>query len=115
MQFVIDRAGGESAYLQLYRQLRAEIVSGALAVGSRLPSKRNLAAETGLSLITVEHALALLCDEGYAEAKPRSGCYVSFGGGSETHDISVSGLSSGFYFLNLQNENGKVIRKFIVE
>jgi GntR family transcriptional regulator/MocR family aminotransferase len=82
MQFVIDRAGGESAYLQLYRQLRAEIVSGALAVGSRLPSKRNLAAETGLSLITVEHALALLCDEGYAEAKPRSGCYVSFGGGS---------------------------------
>lgn len=40
---------------------------------------------------------------------------ISFGGGTETHDISVSGLASGFYFLNLQNENGKVIRKFIVE
>ncbi len=82
MPFAIDRAGGESAYLQLYKQLRAEIVSGALAAGSRLPSKRSLAAEMGLSLITVEHALALLCDEGYAEARPRSGCYVSFGGGS---------------------------------
>ena len=51
-------------------------------MGSRLPSKRSLAAETGLSLITVEHALALLCDEGYAEARPRSGYYAAFGGGS---------------------------------
>ena len=40
---------------------------------------------------------------------------ISFGGGNETHDISISSLSSGFYFLNLQNEKGKVIRKFIVE
>ena len=82
LPFSIDRSCGESAYLQLYRQLRGDIVSGALGVGSRLPSKRSLAAETGLSLITVEHALALLCDEGYAEARPRSGYYAAFGGGS---------------------------------
>ena len=80
MQLQIDRASGERAYYQLYRQLRAAIVSGALPAGSRLPSKRSLAAETGLSLITVEHALALLCDEGYAETRPRSGCYAAFGG-----------------------------------
>ncbi len=82
MHYGIDRAGGESAYLQLYRQLRADILSGAIPAGSRLPSKRLLAAETELSIITVEHAYALLCDEGYAEARQRSGYYASFGGGS---------------------------------
>ena len=40
---------------------------------------------------------------------------ISFGGGNETHQIGVRNLAKGFYFLHLQNENGKVIRKFIVE
>ena len=81
MKYTIDRQAKESAYMQLYRQLREDIVSGLLPLGTRLPSKRQLAEELGLSVITVEHALALLCDEGYAEARPRSGTYVCFGGG----------------------------------
>ena len=40
---------------------------------------------------------------------------LNFGGGYETHQIGVNNLAKGFYFLHLQNENGKVIRKFIVE
>ena len=39
-----------------------------------------ISAELGVSIITVEHALSLLCDEGYLESKPRSGMIVSFGG-----------------------------------
>lgn len=81
MKYKIERHTGESAYIQLYKQLREDIVSGVLPLGSRLPSKRLLAEELGLSVITVEHALALLTDEGYAEARPRSGTYVCFGGG----------------------------------
>ena len=73
MKYQIDRQAKESAYMQLFRQLREDIVSGLLPLGTRLPSKRQLAEELGLSVITVEHALALLCDEGYAEARPRSG------------------------------------------
>ena len=80
MKYQIDRSAGESAYLQLYRQLKEDIVSGLLPRGSRLPSKRQLAAELGLSLITVEHALSLLADEGYAVARERSGFYSVFGG-----------------------------------
>ena len=80
MPYSIQRRSGESAYWQLYRQLRRDIVSGLLPAGSRLPSKRFLAAESGLSVITVEHAYALLVDEGYAESRPRSGIYVRFGG-----------------------------------
>ena len=80
MNYVIDRTAAAPAYMQLYRQLRADIVSGALPLGAKLPSKRTLSEELGVSLITVEHALALLTDEGYTETRPRSGAYVSFGG-----------------------------------
>ena len=80
MKYHIQKHSGESAYLQLCRQLREDVVSGVLPPGSKLPSKRSLAEELGISVITAEHALALLCDEGYLQARPRSGFYVSFGG-----------------------------------
>ena len=65
-------------YLRLYERLRREIVGGSYPFGSRMPSKRQLAEEEGVSVITAEHAYALLCDEGYLEARERSGYYVSF-------------------------------------
>ena len=80
MRYVIEKHGAESAYWQLYTQLRREILSGEIPRGLRLPSKRLLAEELGVSVITVEHAYALLVDEGYAEARPRSGYYAAFGG-----------------------------------
>ncbi len=66
------------AYLRLYERLRREIVGGSYPFGSRMPSKRQLAEEEGVSVITAEHAYALLCDEGYLEARERSGYYVTF-------------------------------------
>jgi GntR family transcriptional regulator/MocR family aminotransferase len=81
MYYTIQKQGGEPAYLQLCRQLRADIVSGRLPTGTKLPSKRSLAETLGISVITVEHALELLCDEGCVESRPRSGFYVCAGGG----------------------------------
>ena len=66
------------AYLRLYERLREEIIAGSYPLGTKLPSKRQLSEETGLSVVTVEHALALLCDEGYLESRERSGHYVLF-------------------------------------
>lgn len=80
MNYIIRKHTGESAYLQLYHQLRQDIISGIWPRGAKLPSKRVMAEELGLSVITVEHALSLLCDEGYLESKPRSGMIVAFGG-----------------------------------
>ena len=77
MKYVIDKEK-RPVYLQLYTQLREDILNGLYPFGSKLPSKRALAAETGVSTVTVEHALALLCDEGYASAKERSGFVVTF-------------------------------------
>lgn len=66
------------AYLQIYRQLRNDIINENYPYNSKLPSKRLLADETGVSTVTVEHAYALLCDEGYAESRERSGYFVIF-------------------------------------
>ena len=78
MRYVIDKTAAEAAYLQLYRQLREDIRQQVYPCGTKLPSKRYLAQETGCSTITVEHTYALLCDEGYAEARERSGYFVCF-------------------------------------
>ena len=77
MKYVIDPKN-RPVYLQLYKLLRQDIIAGNYPYNTKLPSKRSLAAETGVSLITVEHTYELLCDEGYAEARPRSGYVVSF-------------------------------------
>ncbi len=77
MRYHIDKEE-RPAYLQLYKQLREDIIRGSYPFGKKLPSKRLLAQETGVSAVTVEHAYALLCDEGYAEARQRSGYFVIF-------------------------------------
>jgi len=77
MRYAVVQGKGP-AYLQLYKQLRADIVAGVFQFNSKLPSKRTLAEECGVSTITIEHAYALLCDEGYAESRERSGYFVIF-------------------------------------
>ncbi|MBQ5781790.1 MAG: aminotransferase class I/II-fold pyridoxal phosphate-dependent enzyme, partial [Oscillospiraceae bacterium] len=69
---------GKAAYIQLYEQLRKDIVEGVYPYGTRLPSKRILAEETGVSVITVQHTYAILCDEGYIESRQRSGYFVIY-------------------------------------
>ena len=49
--------------------------------GEKLPSKRLLSEESEVSVITVEHAYSILCDEGYIEARERSGYFVSYKSG----------------------------------
>lgn len=73
-----NSAPAEAGYLQLYHRLRREITDGTYPFGAKLPSKRLLAEEAGVSVITAEHAYALLLEEGYAEARTRSGYYVIY-------------------------------------
>ena len=77
MKYTTEKGNGP-AYLQIYRFLRNDIVEGVYEYNTKLPSKRILAEEAGVSTITIEHAYALLCDEGYAEARERSGYFVIF-------------------------------------
>ncbi len=66
------------AYLKIYEVLRGEITTGTYALGERVPSKRTMAEQTDTSVITVEHAYNLLIDEGYIEARERSGYFVCY-------------------------------------
>ncbi len=81
MSYHVEKGAAQSAYLQLYHQLRGDIVAGAYPNGSKLPSKRLLAESAGVSLVTVEHAYAILCDEGYLESRERSGYFVVYRAG----------------------------------
>lgn len=77
MNYVIDK-NQRPAYLQIYRLIKNDIVEGVFPFNSKLPSKRLLANELKVSTVTVEHAYALLSDEGYTEARERSGYFVIF-------------------------------------
>lgn len=66
------------AYLRLYETLRGELLAGVWPHGAKIPSKRETAEKYGVSLITAEHALALLCQEGYLESRERSGHFVLY-------------------------------------
>ena len=57
--------------------LRADILSGALAPGEKLPSKRRMAEHHGISVNTVQNAYEQLIAEGYIEARERSGYFVA--------------------------------------
>ena len=63
-------------YEQLYRALCAEIRTGALSAGSRLPGKRSMAGQLGISVNTVDTAYQILAAEGLVESRPRSGFVV---------------------------------------
>ncbi|MBQ4559238.1 MAG: PLP-dependent aminotransferase family protein [Tyzzerella sp.] len=78
MKYHVDLEKEGFAYIQLYKQMKKDIIDGVLSCGSKLPSKRMLAEETGVSVITVEHTYSILCDEGYIEARERSGYYVIY-------------------------------------
>lgn len=78
MKYRIDRSKSEPAYIQLYELIRDDIVGGAYRFGARLPSKRILAEDARVSVITVAHAYELLEDEGYAKAREKSGYFVIY-------------------------------------
>lgn len=65
-------------YIRLYEKFKREITNGAYPYGAKLPSKRDTATKNGVSVITAEHAYALLEDEGYIVCRQRSGCFSAY-------------------------------------
>lgn len=78
--------GSDSLYEHLYKCIKNDIVNGVLAIGEKLPSKRNFAKNLNISTITVENAYAQLMAEGYIYSLPKKGYFVA--------DISTSLLEN---------------------
>ena len=67
MDIIISNSNGKPIYEQISSQVRAQILSGALEAGERLPSIRALADGLGVSVITTERAYSDLEGEGLVE------------------------------------------------
>lgn len=77
---VIDAASPTPPYEQLRAQLARQIQDRSLAVGTRLPTIRRLAADLGLAVNTVGRAYRELEEAGLIETRGRAGSYVSAAG-----------------------------------
>lgn len=73
----MSKAGANSLYHYLYQCIKKDIVSGNVLAGEQLPSKRNLAQNLGVSVVTVENAYAQLLAEGYIYSLPKKGFFVA--------------------------------------
>ena len=72
----LDKQQQKPLYEQLYIQLREAIITGKLEVGTKLPSKRQLADFLNISQTTIEFAYNQLIAEGYIASRPRVGFFV---------------------------------------
>lgn len=64
-------------YLSLYQRIKSDIQNALFSTGEKLPSKRTLAKNLGVSIITVENAYNQLLNEGYIYALEKKGYFVS--------------------------------------
>lgn len=73
----LDRDGEEPIYRQLIRHVRAQIESGELSAGTRLPASRDLARQLNISRISVVNAYAELRAQGYLSAHAGRGTFIA--------------------------------------
>jgi DNA-binding transcriptional regulator YhcF (GntR family) len=77
---VIDATSPIPPFEQLRAQLARQIQDHTLAVGTRLPTIRRLAADLGLAVNTVGRAFRELEEAGLIETRGRAGSFVSAAG-----------------------------------
>ena len=76
LTYELKKSPGVPLYEALYRAVRGDILSGKLAAGEKLPSKRALAENLEISKITVEAAYNQLLAEGYITSREKIGYFV---------------------------------------
>src|ERR687883_317039 len=81
-------------YEQIAERLAADIRSGLLAPGERLPSERELARSLEVSRASVREAIAALQVQGVVETRPGAGTFVVAAprAGEVPHDASPSAV-----------------------
>lgn len=77
LTYDFENRGKMSLYEYLYKCIKDDILSGKIKAGEKLPSKREMAKNHNISVITVENAYAQLIVEGYIFTKEKRGYYAS--------------------------------------
>lgn len=99
LSYDMDKRGNASRYDYLYRRIRHDIAHGNILPDEKLPSKRALARNLGVSVITVEAAYAQLVAEGYVRAEERRGYFAC-----ELSPVARGGRRDG---ARLRGESGR--------
>lgn len=104
LTYSFENKGSDSLYEYLYKQIKADIVSGTLTPDEKLPSKRALAKHLCISTITVENAYSQLTAEGYLYSIAKSGFYVSditshkpVSTGKPQHELTASDMHTDYF------------------
>lgn len=77
MDILIDNKSGTPIYDQIYTQIKAQILSGALEQDQMLPSIRGLARDLRISFITTKRAYDELEKDGFLYTVQGKGCFVA--------------------------------------
>lgn len=77
MIVLIDNKSGVPIYEQIYRQIKAQIISGSIVEEEALPSIRSLAKDLRISVITTKRAYDELEKEGFIYSVAGKGCFVA--------------------------------------
>ena len=77
MELIIRNYTNQPIYDQIYCQIKAQILSGALAPGEALPSIRALAKDLKISVITTKRAYDELEAHGFIYTMAGKGCFVA--------------------------------------
>jgi len=97
----IDPAASTPLYQQVAADLRRRITSGEIPVGARVPTHRELARDYGVSLITINKALAGLVSDGVLHSRVGRGTFVAVRP-PQTHD-GPRGRVLGFVLRDLSS------------
>ena len=77
MKIIINNSSMVPIYEQIMEQIKAQIISGALAPGDALPSIRGLAKDLKISVITTKRAYDELETQGFLNTVVGKGCFVA--------------------------------------
>lgn len=79
MDIILSNSSDKPIYEQITSQVKAQILSGTLAAGAKLPSIRALASDLGANVITTKRAYADLEQLGFICTVQGKGCFVAEG------------------------------------
>ena len=106
LTYDLNKADGP-LYRGLYHCIKDDILKGKLGVNEKMPSKRALANNLGVSTITVENAYDQLIGEGYLYSIPKKGYFVS--------DISDLRINNAPIQKSLNIEKGNDAEEFFFD
>lgn len=96
----------------IYNSVKSQILSGSLAPDSKLPSKRSLALNLGVSIITVQNAYAQLISEGFIYSIEKKGFFVTDLSSYEANQFSDSART---LLCESTNVNNFPVRNFDID